>query len=200
MAYTVVPPLCRLFYRMTVRGAENIPPSGPVVVACNHRSNLDPFFLGSSLPRMVHFMAKSELWSFRPLGWVLDRLGTFPVRRGEADRQAVKQALTLLSEGAMVGLFPEGHRQRERLLGEIRPGVSLFSLREGIITIPAVLHGTDRIVKGHVPRLPRVVVTVGRPVEMPGDDIPRSERAAIAAKRLTDALRELLEDFSERGR
>jgi cytidylate kinase len=191
-AYTIIPPLCRLFFRMKVTGTENIPASGPVVVACNHRSNLDPFFLGSSLPRMVHFMAKSELWGFKPLGWVLDRLGTFPVRRGEADRQAVKQALALLGEGAMVGLFPEGHRQREKALGEIRPGVSLFSLREGVVTVPAVLHGTDRIIKKHILRLPAVHVTVGPPIEMPGEGLPRSERAAIAAERLAEALRSLL--------
>ncbi|MBN1321780.1 MAG: (d)CMP kinase [Thermoleophilia bacterium] len=192
VAYTIIPPLCRLVFRMRVTGAENLPAGGPVLVACNHRSNLDPFFLGSAAPRMIHFMAKSELWSFKPLGRVCDRLGTFPVRRGEADRQAVKRALTYLEAGAVVGLFPEGRRQRELPLGEIRPGVSLFSLRAGVVTIPAVIRGTDRIIRNHVLCFPRVHVVFGSALEMPPDDGPRSERASVTTQRLIDALQRLL--------
>jgi len=192
VAYTIIPPLCRLFFRMRVTGTENLPAGGPVLVACNHRSNLDPFFLGSATPRMIHFMAKAELWSFKPLGWALERLGTFAVKRGEADRQAVKQALAYLEAGAVVGLFPEGRRQRELPLGEIRAGVSLFSLREGVVTVPAVIRGTDRIVRNHLLFLPRVHVIFGAPLEIPVHEAPRSERATVTTQRLIDALQGLL--------
>lgn len=200
VAYTIIPPLCRVLFRMKAVGIENFPAGGPVVVACNHRSNLDPFFLGSAAPRMIHFMAKSELWRFKPLGWVCDRLGTFPVRRGEADREAVKKALAYLGQGAVVGLFPEGHRQREAVLGDIRPGASMFSLRDGVTTIPAIVIGSDRIIRNRVLRFPHVRVVFGLPLDIPGDGAPRSERATVATQRLIDALQSLLATHAERRR
>lgn len=197
-AYGLIRPAVLGLFRMRVRGVENLPASGAVVVACNHRSNLDPFFLGSACSRQIHFMAKSELWRFRPLGCLVDRLGTFPVNRGEADRRAVKQAIDILGEGAVLGLFPEGRRQRERDLGDIRPGVSLFSLRESVKTVPAVVLGTDRIVKHHLLWFPRVTVVFGAPVELPEGGLSRSDRGAEMTRRLTEALRELLVSGTDR--
>ena len=137
-------------------------------------------------------MAKSELWSFKPLGWLVDRLGAFPVNRGEADRRAVRHALDVLAAGAVLGLFPEGHRQREKELGDIRAGVTMFSLREGVTTIPVVMRGTDRVVKNRMLRFPRVHVSFGPSIEVPGTDRPRSERATVAAERLVKGFHDLL--------
>jgi 1-acyl-sn-glycerol-3-phosphate acyltransferase len=194
LAYSIIPPLFRLLWRMQIVGAENIPFSGAVVLACNHRSNLDPFFLGAAFPRQIHFMAKSEIWKFKPLGWLVSHLGTFPVHRGKADRYAVRRAMEVLDGGAVLGLFPEGRRQRERELGDIRPGVSLFSLREGVVTIPVVLKHTDQVVRNRLLRFPRVVAVIGPPVVLPGKDVPASERAAVAAGNLIEAFRALLRD------
>jgi CMP/dCMP kinase len=199
-AYSFIPPLWRLIFRMKIQGRENIPLTGPVLVASNHRSNLDPFFVGSAFPRQIHFMAKAELWKFEPLGWVVDLLGSFPVHRGEADRTAVRRALELLGEGAVVGMFPEGRRQREVPVGEIHPGVALLSLREGVVTIPLVLSGTDRAVRGGLPRFPRVTAVFGPPLELPGGDVPRSQRAQVVSERLTAAYRDLLLSVSPEGR
>lgn len=190
--FSFVPELVRFLYRMEIEGLENIPNVGPVVLASNHRSNLDPFFLGSSFPRMIHFMAKVELWSFKPLGWLIERLGAFPINRREVDRRAVRSALDLLSVGAVLGVFPEGRRQRESKLGEIRPGVTMFSLREGVSTIPVIMWGTDRVIRGGLPRFPRIKVAFGPPIEVPDTQLPRSERAAIAAERLAQAFGNLL--------
>jgi cytidylate kinase len=192
VAYSLIPPVLRLLFRMQVVGLENIPAEGPVVLACNHRSNLDPFFLGSACPREIHFMAKGELWKFKPLGWVISGLGTFPVNRGEVDRAAVRRAVAVLEGGAVLGLFPEGHRQREKPLGEIRPGVSLFSLRDGVTTIPAVLEGTDRVVRHGLLRFPRITVRFGPGLCRPDAGAPRSERARQAGANLVGALRQLL--------
>lgn len=193
-----VPEMVRFLYRMEITGAENVPAIGPVVLASNHRSNLDPFFLGVSSPRMIHFMAKAELWSFKPLGRIIEKLGAFPVKRGAADRGAVRRALEVLDAGAVLGLFPEGRRQREKDLGEIQAGVAMFSLREGVTTIPVVMRGTDRVVRDRLPRFPRVRVAFGPAVEVPGDGLPRSQRAAVATERLVEAFQVLLSETSGR--
>jgi cytidylate kinase len=191
-AHSFIPILFRLLWRMKIQGLEYLPASGPVVIACNHRSNLDPFFLGSACPRQIHFMAKAELWAFKPLGWLVAKLGTFPVHRGKADREAVRRAVEVLDGGAVLGLFPEGRRQRETELGDIRPGVSLFSLRDGVVTIPVVLRGTDRVVRNHLLRFPRVTATFGPPVRLPGQDIARASRAALTSEELIQSFRRLL--------
>jgi 1-acyl-sn-glycerol-3-phosphate acyltransferase len=196
-AFSFLPPLWRLVFRVSIRGAGNIPLTGPVLLASNHRSNLDPFFVGVSFPRQVHFMAKSELWKVKPLGWLIDMLGAFPVNRGEADRSAVKRALELLGAGAVVGMFPEGHRQRSRQVGEIHPGVALFSLREGVVTVPMIVDGTERAVRRGLPRFPRVTVTFGEPLDLPGEDLPRAQRAQLVSERLTQAFQKLLDSPAE---
>jgi 1-acyl-sn-glycerol-3-phosphate acyltransferase len=177
---------------MRIEGAANIPTQGPVVLASNHRSNLDPFFLGVSSPRQIHFMAKAELWKVSPLGKVISAMGAFPVARGAADRRAVREALAVLDKGAVLGLFPEGHRHRDRL-GKINPGVTLFSLREGVTTIPVIMMGTERVIRGHFPRLPRVRVVFGTPLEIPGADVKHSQRAEVAGQGLAEALARLAE-------
>jgi cytidylate kinase len=187
-AYSFIPTLLKLLFRMRIEGAENIPAVGPVVIASNHRSNLDPFFLGVSSPRQIHFMAKAELWKVSVLGRLISAAGSFPVSRGSADRQAVRNALSILDQGAVLGLFPEGHRHRDGKLGAINPGVTLFSLREGVVTIPVVMEGIERVVRNGVPRFPRVRVTFGVPLEMPGSDMHRAQRADAAGSRLAEAL------------
>ena len=198
-AYTLLRPLERVFFRMRVVGVENVPVEGAVLVASNHRSNLDPFFVGCACHRQIHFMAKAELWKVKPLGWAVGKLGAFPVHRGEADRAAIKRALDILDTRAVLGLFPEGRRQRDKDLGEIRPGVSLFSLREGVTTVPVFVRGTDRIIRHHLLRFPRVVVVFGPPVQMPDDGLPRAQRGPEAAQRLISSMLELATCTAEKS-
>jgi cytidylate kinase len=197
VAYSFIPPVWRTLFRMKIKGAEHIPATGPVLLVSNHRSNLDPIFVGVAFPREIHFMAKAELWKFKPLGALIDQLGTFPVNRGEADRTAVKRALDTLAAGAVVGMFPEGHRQRSGRLGEIQTGVALFALREGVVTIPVIMDGSERVVRGKLLRLPRVRVTFGPPLELPGNDVPRAQRAHLVTERLNQAFRDLLASVVE---
>jgi cytidylate kinase len=190
-AYSFIPPLFRFLFRMKIEGAENIPAQGPVVIASNHRSNLDPFFLGVSSPRQIHFMAKAELWKVSILGRLISAAGSFPVNRGAADRRAVRNALAILDQGAVLGLFPEGHRHRDGVLGTINPGVTLFSLREGVVTVPVVMKGTERVISGRLLRLPRVRVTFGVPLQIPPANLHHSLRADLTGVRLTKALEAL---------
>jgi len=191
VAFAFVPELWRFLFRMEIKGAENIPPIGPVILACNHRSNLDPFFLGSACPRMVHFMAKAELWKIKAVGRLVEWMGGFPVRRGEADRQAVRRAFAILDAGGVLGVFPEGRRHRDLEqgpLGEIQPGISLFSLYDEVVTIPVVMEGTEKVVSGRRLGFPKVRVAFGSPLQLPGKELPRSERAAETLRRLREAM------------
>lgn len=196
LAHVLLSALFVPLYRMEVKGLEHVPRHGGVVVASNHVSNIDPVFLGVACRRQIHFMAKSELWKFKPLAWLVEGLGAFSVRRGAADRDAVRRALELLDEQAVVGIFPEGRRQPVGRLGDPQPGVALFSLRPGVTTVPVVLRGTDQVMRGRRPGFPRVSVTFGPPVPALSSGGAKAERHREFASRLMGALQSLLDQTS----
>ncbi len=184
----------RLLFRMRISGLEHIPSEGPVVFASNHLSNLDPIFLGEAAGRQIHFMAKSSLWSFGPLGRLVEALGAFPVRRGEADREAIRTAISYLDAGAGVGIFAEGTRQLHGRLGDPQPGFALLALRNGVVTIPVVLTGTDRIGRRRLPRLSKVTVTFGAPLDTDTSGMAKGDRHDEIGRRLKKAWTLLLGD------
>jgi 1-acyl-sn-glycerol-3-phosphate acyltransferase len=101
-------PVVERIYRLRVRGLEHVPERGGFVVAANHTSNLDPWPLGIALwPRSLHFMAKHEVWK-PPLKWIIAGVGSFPVRRGEGDVEALEKAMRVCREGRVMAMFPEG--------------------------------------------------------------------------------------------
>jgi 1-acyl-sn-glycerol-3-phosphate acyltransferase len=187
----VLPPVFNRLYRIRVTGLEHLPASGPVVLASNHLSNIDPILLGVVCPRQIHFMAKAEIWKIPLVGRLVDVLGSFPVRRGTADRHAVEQALGVLSSGAVLGIFPEGRRSRDGRLGTPQPGVALFSLRKGVATVPVALIGTDRVLRNKRPGLPQVTVAFGPAIDVDIDEGSKSERQRVVTGRLMQALADL---------
>ena len=113
--------LFKIFLRLEVKGAENIPATGPLVIASNHLSLLYPPVIGVASTRKVHFMAKQEL--FVPvLGDIYKLLGAFPVKRGGADRTAIKHGIDLMLDGGVLAIFPEGTRSKTGALGKAEPG------------------------------------------------------------------------------
>src|SRR5829696_8303889 len=104
-------PFLMVYFRLSRNGRHHIP-DGAVLLASNHRSFLDPFVIGCCLPRPIFFVAKQELFKYRPIGWILNCLGAFPIRRGESDEESLKTALALLERGEAVVIFPEGTRIR----------------------------------------------------------------------------------------
>lgn len=131
----------RLLYRVRVEGRENIPPSGPVIVAVNHVSNLDPPLVGAALDRPAHFLAKAELFR-RPLpALYLRRLHTIPVERGRVDRRALEKALAVLRTGGVLVIFPEGTRRHGGELGDFQRGVAFLAERSGAPVIPGGISG-----------------------------------------------------------
>jgi 1-acyl-sn-glycerol-3-phosphate acyltransferase len=161
-------PIVEKVYRLRVRGLEHVPKSGGLVVAANHTSNLDPWPLGIALrPRSLHYMAKSELW-WPPLKWLIGAAGSFPVRRGEADVEAIETAIRLCKEGRVMAMFPEGTRRRKGLRKKHLPrphtGAARIALAAGVPLVPAAIRGMDRL-----SRLGPLRVLFGAPI--PLDDL-----------------------------
>ena len=145
----------RTVWRLRVHGAENVPLTGPLIVACNHVSYLDPPALGVALPRPVSYMAKHELFAIPILGPTIARLRAFPVDRSRGDVAAIKRSVEILRGGAAVGIFPEGTRNRS---GEVRAqfGAALLASLSGAPVLPAYVSGT-----AHANRLARIDVAFG---------------------------------------
>jgi 1-acyl-sn-glycerol-3-phosphate acyltransferase len=128
---------------LRVYGSERVPGSGGVVLAMNHFSWLDPPAFGAASPRTVRFMAKVELHGVRLMGPLIRSFGTFAVRRGESDRDAVRLMRSCVREGDALGLFVEGTRQRSGVPGEAKPGAAMVALQERVPIVPAAIHGTQ---------------------------------------------------------
>ena len=141
--------LFRIIYRLRVIGRENIPRKGPVVIACNHVSLLDPPMVGTASSRPVHFMAKSEL--FVPvLGTLYKSLGAFPVHRGAGDAHAIRTALTIL--------------KHQEVLGKAQPGALAIALKGKAEVVPACILGSD--LKRRKSFWPRITVVFGKPMKL----------------------------------
>lgn len=154
--------LFRLVWNWRVEGLENFPTSGPVVVIANHISLWDPIAVGSALPRQVHFMAKEELFHYPLLGNVLNRLGAFPIKRGQPDRSAIRRALEVLEKGKVLGLFPEGTRSKTGELQKPHPGAAMIALKAGVPVVPVACQGTSGLWKKVFMR-GAVLIKIGKP-------------------------------------
>jgi 1-acyl-sn-glycerol-3-phosphate acyltransferase len=140
--------ICRvvtsLWFDFKVHGREHVPSRGGALLICNHQSYLDPVLVGVQLRRHVSFIAKSQLFEMPGLGWLIPRLNTFPVRRGESDVSAIKEALRRVHEGQILTMFPEGTRSRDGNLLPIQAGIALMVKRAEAPVIPAVVDGSRR--------------------------------------------------------
>ncbi|HEX6676114.1 MAG TPA: lysophospholipid acyltransferase family protein [Actinomycetes bacterium] len=189
-AGVVIRPLMRAWFRLRVEGAEHVPAGGPAILAANHRSNVDPVLLGAALRRPVSYMAKEELFVW-PLGTALRLIGQFPVRRGGADREALRQTEEVLARGGVLGLFPEGTRGAGRF-ATVHAGLAYIVLRQQCPVLPVAMLGTERVRRrwGWLPFAAPVRVVVGPPLDLPDPGTGRAGRRAAA-----EALRRALEQF-----
>jgi 1-acyl-sn-glycerol-3-phosphate acyltransferase len=178
------------FFRLTVVGQENIPAKGAAIIAGNHVSLLDPPTLGvACAKRAVCFMAKSELFANPLFAFAIKRLGAFPLKRGKSDHAAIKAALAILSEERILGMFPEGTRSRDGVLGKAGPGVAALAGRAGVPIIPAAVLGTEKV--GWRKPFPKLKVAFGRPIifsDSSADKVVLRQRT----DRLMEEIRSLL--------
>jgi 1-acyl-sn-glycerol-3-phosphate acyltransferase len=177
-------PFLMLLFWLKRIGREHIPATGGVILAPNHRSFLDPWVVGICLRRPVYFVAKQELFQKRWMGWFLNSLGAFPVKRGESDEEAMQTARMLVERGNALLIFPEGTRIRRGSLGDAKRGVGRLALETGAPVVPVAVMGTERARRGLLIRPCKVRVRCGRPLTFPRVDRPSAHLAGEVTARI----------------
>ena len=172
-----------LYFRVRRLGREHIPQGG-VILASNHRSFLDPFVIGCCVRRPIFFVAKRELFKNPFLGWLLNCMGAFPVRRGQSDAESVKTALELLARGEAVVVFPEGTRIQSGSLGRPKRGVGRLTLQSGAPVVPVAVAGSDRARDGWRIKPVKVGVRCGVPLMFPKLEDPSPRLAGAVTDRI----------------
>lgn len=186
--------LCTCLFRWRVEGQENVPATGPVIIAPNHLSNLDPPLIGTVLPRRAYFMGKEELFEAPIPRWFNPRIMAYPVKRGVPDRKAIRWTLRLLEMGEMVVVFPEGTRSRTGELQEPESGISYLILKSKAPVVPIAISGTNRLIVSckPFPRFGRIQVRIGKPLTFEEFYDNRSrEVQTLIARRIMEEIRTL---------
>jgi 1-acyl-sn-glycerol-3-phosphate acyltransferase len=181
---TVLLPFFLLYFRLDRLGREHVPSSGPVLLAANHRSFLDPFVIGALTRRPVYYMAKRELFERPWQAWLLNGLGAFPVDRGAGDEHAMSTARAILQRGDCVVIFPEGTRVRPGPLGRPHRGVGRLALQTGARVVPVAVMGTEDVRRGWRIRPRKVTLRCGRPLGFPIAERPSASISLGVAERI----------------
>ncbi|HEX9060911.1 MAG TPA: lysophospholipid acyltransferase family protein [Clostridia bacterium] len=179
----------RILYRVKFYGISNIPEKGAAVMCPNHIAELDMCFIGFKIKRLIRWMAKEELFKVPLFGKLLRYLGAFPIKRGKADVESIRTALGLLSEGHIVGVFPEGTRTaRAGNNVKVKRGAVLLALKAGVPVIPVAINASYKLFS-------RVTVTFGEPIRLEGNEENYSNDEMIQiTKGIMDRIYGLLEE------
>ena len=175
--------LAQQLYRVQIAGSEHVPASGPVILVANHESMFDPWLLALVTPRPVRYMAKSELWRYRPVARVIESFGAFPVERGTGDATAISVAASLLREGEVLGMFPQGTSKR-RASRPYHRGAARLALATGAPVVPVRMTGTRGVPR---PGRPPVEIVVEEPIA-----VQAAKPTVAAAKELTRRLEQTI--------
>jgi 1-acyl-sn-glycerol-3-phosphate acyltransferase len=184
----------KIFFRIKVFGRENFPKKGPLIVAPNHVSFLDPIAVGIGAPRKLIYLARDTLFRFKPFAYILRRVNTFPLKREAGDLAAFKLALGKLSEGRAVLVFPEGTRSKDGNFQEAKLGIGFLQKATDAGILPCYVKGSVDAMPRHslVPKFKPVSVYFGRPLDLdgipPGD---KKQRYSYVANMTMEAIAEL---------
>jgi len=192
VARFIVIVLLRLFTRWQIKGMENVPSHGALLMVANHLHLVDPPLVSVSLKRRVIFMAKEELFRSKFTGYFIGSFGAFPVHRGQLDRKALRQAEGVLAEGYILVMFPESTRSRKAQLQPAYPGSALIALRNRVPIVPVAITGTEKI-KGTswILHRPRVIIQFGRPFHLPATN------SKLSRPELTESTNTIMEHIAE---
>jgi 1-acyl-sn-glycerol-3-phosphate acyltransferase len=189
-----------IFFRTRGIDADKVPARGPVILAPNHSSFMDHFFLGAFIRRKVCFMAKSQLFK-PPMEWIYSPGGVFPVRRGYADEEAFITANAILARGGCIAMYSEGGRSRTGKLSEtVRPGIGRLALESGATIVPLAIHGSSRVRNWKRLRFPKVTVLYGDPIRWERIADPTREQQQEVADAIFAEVRKLYAHLEALGR
>ena len=195
----VLTPYLLLFHRARCIDSHNIPADGPVIIAPNHFSFLDHFFVAVFLRRKVHFMAKSQLFQ-RPMQFIFTHGGVFPVRRGHHDQEAFETAHAILARGDIVVMYAEAGRSRSGELGKPRHGLGRLALESGAPVVPAAIAGTEQARNWKRLQFPKVTVQFAEPLRFEQVTEPSKEQAQAASELVFDQVKVLHGRLRTEGR
>ncbi|MGC8967443.1 MAG: lysophospholipid acyltransferase family protein [Thermus sp.] len=186
-AWRLVRFLLHLLFGYRVEGAERVPQVGPVILAANHLSILDPIAIGAGVRRPVSFLARADVFRLPFLSWLLPRLYAIPVERGTGDLSAVKSAIRALEKGMAFGIFPEGTRSRSGKLQPFKTGVAAIALRAGASVVPVAVIGTEEAWP-----VGRKLFRLRRPIRVVyGEPIPVPRKSKVTHQELENLTREI---------
>jgi 1-acyl-sn-glycerol-3-phosphate acyltransferase len=195
----VLTPYLLVFFRARAINTDKVPADGPAIIAPNHFSFLDHFFIAVYLRRKVHFMAKSQLFQ-RPMQFIYTHGGVFPVRRGQKDEEAFKTAHAVLARGDIVVMYCEGGRSRSGDLGDAKPGIGRLALESGAPVVPTAIAGSERARNWKKGQFPKVTVQFGDPVRFEQVDDPTREQSLEVANTVFDRVKGLYGPLRSNGR
>lgn len=197
MFYTIAKAIVAFIFSIImpykVIGRDNIPKEGGMILALNHRSNLDVIMGAVACPRQLNYMAKKELFENKLLGWLIGHLNAFPLDRVGNDLKAIKTALTVLKDGKVLGIFPEGTRVRNGEDVSAKAGVSMLALRGKVPVVPGVIVGDYKLFR-------KVYIIFGEPVSLEKyyDTKQSSEDLLRISGEILDEIKKMSEDTKKR--
>ena len=193
--YTISPTL-RGIWRVHATGVHHVPEHGAAIIASNHLSYSDHYFMPSVVPRQIFFISKAQHFDVPIQRWFFEQVGVIPLRRGEGDNEAFTRSLQVLAEGDLFGIYPEGTRSTDGKLHKGRTGVARLALLAKVPVIPVGMIGTDKVLpKGKkLPRLDKVTIHVGAPLEFAQHYGQESDRKVT--REITDRVMQAIRDLS----
>ncbi|MFL5819337.1 MAG: lysophospholipid acyltransferase family protein, partial [Solirubrobacteraceae bacterium] len=202
--YDLVRVLCSFLVWILFRGrcisSHNVPESGPVILAPNHFSFMDHFFVGAFIRRKVRFMAKSQLFK-PPLQFIYTHGGVFPVRRGHHDEEAFITADRILERGGAIVMYCEGGRQRSgRMAEQARPGIGRLALEAGVPVVPIAVYGSQKARNWKRLQFPKVTIQYGDPIRFERVERSSREQQQAVADEILAGIRRLYQELERYGR
>jgi 1-acyl-sn-glycerol-3-phosphate acyltransferase len=176
-----------IFYRVKIKGMENVPKEGGLILCANHIGQLDMFFIAYRIKRLVHYMAKAELFKNPIVKWFLTNVGAFPVKRGTGDIGAAKTVYKMLKSGKIVGIMPEGTRTKGKEHVKAKSGAAMFALGADVPILPVGISGSYKL-------FTKVYVNIGKPFKLEHEGKATQEELAAKSEEIMKKIYALVEE------
>jgi 1-acyl-sn-glycerol-3-phosphate acyltransferase len=195
----VLTPYLLLTHRVRCIDSDKVPVEGPAIIAPNHFSFMDHFFIAVFMRRKVQFMAKSQLFQ-KPMQFIYEHGGVFPIRRGHRDEEGMKTARIVLDRGNMIVMYAEGGRSRTEKLGEPKPGIGRLALETGAPVVPSAIVGSAKVRNWKKLQFPKITVQYGDPIRFEKVENPTREQAQAAADEIFVGIENVYYGLLQEGR